>query len=61
MSQKEIVFLTMRNDDACKMVGIGTVQIKIFDDVVRDLTDVRYVPQMNKEYYLSWRCGVKRV
>jgi len=44
MSQKEIVFLTMRNDDACKMVGIGTVQIKIFDDVVRDLTDVRYVP-----------------
>ena len=36
----------MRNDNACQMVGIGTVQIKMFDGVVRDLTDVRYVPQM---------------
>ena len=30
------------------MVGIGTVRIKMFDGVVRDLTDVRYVPQMKK-------------
>jgi len=28
------------------MVGIGTVRIKMFDGAVRDLTDVRYVPQM---------------
>jgi len=30
------------------LIGIGTVRIKMFDGVVRDLKDVRYVPQMNK-------------
>ena len=38
----------MKNDDACQMIGIGTVRIKMFNGVVRDLTDVRYVPQMKK-------------
>jgi len=38
----------MGNDDAWQMAGIGTVHIKIFDGVVRDLTDMRYVPQMKK-------------
>ena len=38
----------MRNDAACQIIGISTVQIRMFDDVVRDLTDVRYVPQMKK-------------
>jgi len=30
------------------MTGIGTVRIKMFDGMVRNLTDVRYVPQMKK-------------
>jgi len=30
------------------MNGIGTIHIKMFDGVVRDLTEVRYVPQMKK-------------
>ena len=38
----------MENDIACQIIGIGTVRTKMFDDVVRDLTDVRYVPQMKK-------------
>jgi len=38
----------MGNDAACQMVWIGTVWIKMFDGVVRDLTGVRYVPQMEK-------------
>jgi len=38
----------MRNDAACQIIGISTVQIRMFDDVVRDLTDVRYVPQIKK-------------
>jgi len=38
----------MQNDDACQMVGICTIQIKMFDDVIRDLTDVRYISQMKK-------------
>jgi len=34
----------MGNDAACQMIGIDIVRIKMFDGVVRDLTDVRYVP-----------------
>jgi len=34
------------NDAACQLIEIGTVRIKMFDGVVRDLTDVRYVSQM---------------
>ena len=37
-----------KNDDACQMAGISTVRIKMFDDVVRNLTDVRYILQMRK-------------
>ena len=40
--------VTMKDDAACQMIGIGTVQIKMFDGVVRNLTDVRYAPQMKK-------------
>lgn len=36
----------MGNDYACKIVCIGTIQIKKFDGVVRELTEVRYVPQL---------------
>ena len=38
----------MGNDAACQTVGIGTVRIKMFNGVVRNLMDVRYVPQMKK-------------
>ena len=38
----------MGDDGACQMNGTGTVRIKMFDGVVRDLIEVRYVPQMKK-------------
>ena len=38
----------MGNTDACQMVEIGTLRIKMFDGVVRNLTDVRYIPYMTK-------------
>ena len=31
----------MGNDSICKMMGIGSVQIKMFDGVIRKLKDVR--------------------
>ena len=46
------------NNDARQMVAICTIRTKMFDSMVRDLTDVRYVPQI-KKYYLNWSCGVK--
>ena len=37
----------MGDDRPCNMEGIGTVLIKIFDRV-RELKEVRYVPQMKR-------------
>ena len=38
----------MGDDRPCNMEGIGTVQIKMFDGMVRELKEVRYVPQVKK-------------
>ncbi|KAK3013882.1 hypothetical protein RJ639_009279 [Escallonia herrerae] len=34
----------IRNDVACKVVGIGSIQIRMYDGIVRTLTDIRHVP-----------------
>ncbi|GJU69287.1 retrovirus-related pol polyprotein from transposon TNT 1-94 [Tanacetum coccineum] len=39
----------MGNDSPCKVVGIGTIHIKMHDGVVRTLTDVRHVPDLKKK------------
>lgn len=36
------------NDAPCKVIGIGTIKIKMFDGVVRTLRDVRHVPALKK-------------
>ena len=33
----------------CKTVGVGSVKIKMFDGVIRTLTDVRHVPELKKQ------------
>ena len=38
----------MDNDVSCNVVGIGSIQIKIFDGTNKILTDVRYVPELRK-------------
>jgi hypothetical protein len=38
----------MGNDISCKVVGIGSIQIKMFDGTVKILTDVRHVPELRK-------------
>ena len=37
-----IVFLG--DNHSCKIVGVGSVKINIFDGVIRTITDVRHVP-----------------
>ena len=32
----------------CNMEGISTVQIKMFDGMVRELKEVRYIPQLKR-------------
>jgi len=41
-------FVIMGDDRLCDMEGIGTVQIKMFDGMVRKLKEVRYVPQLKR-------------
>jgi hypothetical protein len=36
------------NDVVCQTSGVGTVKIKMFDGIVRTLTDVRHVPDLKK-------------
>ncbi|KAG8488563.1 hypothetical protein CXB51_016262 [Gossypium anomalum] len=38
----------MRNDSSGKVIGIGTVKIKMYDGTIRTLSDVRYVPNLRK-------------
>jgi hypothetical protein len=36
----------MGNGIPYKIVGVGSIRIMMFDGIVRELTDVRYVPQL---------------
>ena len=38
----------MGNNASCKVVGIGTIHIKMFDGVVRTLGDVKHVPNLTR-------------
>ena len=38
----------MGNDTAYQFVGICTIRIKMFDGVIRDLTNIRYVSKIKK-------------
>ena len=38
----------MGNDAICPVIGIGTVKIKMFDGVVRVLSNVRHVLDLRK-------------
>ncbi|KAG8478618.1 hypothetical protein CXB51_028426 [Gossypium anomalum] len=40
--------MRMGNDSSSKVVGIGTVKIKMHDGTIRTLSDVRYVPDLRK-------------
>ncbi|KAH9717203.1 hypothetical protein KPL71_021739 [Citrus sinensis] len=38
----------MGNNSVCKVVGIGTVSLKMYYGMVRDLTQVRHVPELKR-------------
>ncbi|KAK2966723.1 hypothetical protein RJ640_000624 [Escallonia rubra] len=39
----------MGNDVACKVVMIGSIQIRMHDGIMRTMTDVRHVPELRKK------------
>ncbi|KAG8497270.1 hypothetical protein CXB51_008544 [Gossypium anomalum] len=38
----------MGNNASCKIAGVGTIKVKMFDGVVRTLSDVRHVPELKR-------------
>ncbi|KAH9656605.1 hypothetical protein KPL70_022746 [Citrus sinensis] len=40
--------VVMGNDQPCRTMGIGTIRLKIFDGMVRELKEVRFVPVLKK-------------
>jgi hypothetical protein len=38
----------MGNDARCKAIGLGTIKVKMFDGIVKIVTNVRYVPDLKK-------------
>ena len=38
----------MGDDHLCNVEGIGTIRIKMFDVIVRELKKLRYVPQLKR-------------
>ena len=40
----------MGNDVTCNIVGIGSIQLKMFDGTNKILTDVRHVPELRKNH-----------
>ncbi|KAG8482734.1 hypothetical protein CXB51_024185 [Gossypium anomalum] len=42
----------MGNNASCKIAGVGTIKVKMFDGVVRTLSDVRHVPELKRNLIL---------
>ncbi|KAH9678917.1 hypothetical protein KPL71_025907 [Citrus sinensis] len=38
----------MGNNSLCKVVGLGTIRLKMFDGVIRELSEVRHVPELKR-------------
>jgi hypothetical protein len=53
----------MGNYFSCKIVGVGSIQIKMYDGTIRTLTYVRHVPGLRKKlislgvlYFVGYKC-----
>jgi len=44
--------ILMGNNVVCKIMGIGTIQIKCHYHVIRNLTNVRHIPNLKKNLIL---------
>ena len=40
--------MSIGDDHTCQLVGKGTVRMKIYDEIMRELKDVRYIPHMTR-------------
>ena len=52
----------MGNGIPCKAIVVGSIRIRMFNGIVRELTDVRYVPELKSNLILLGvldSCGYK--
>ncbi|KAG8503716.1 hypothetical protein CXB51_001714 [Gossypium anomalum] len=42
----------MKNSTSCKIAGVGIIKVKMFNGVVRTLSDVRHVPELKRNLIL---------
>jgi hypothetical protein len=56
-------FVFMGNEFSCKIVGVGSIRIKMYDGYVRTLIDVNHVPELTNNlislgvlYSVVYRC-----
>ncbi|KAH9779099.1 Integrase catalytic domain-containing protein [Citrus sinensis] len=47
-SKLESGAVMMGNDQPCRTMGIGTIRLKMFDGMIRELKEVRFVPALKK-------------
>ena len=40
--------ILMGNDEACEIFGMGKIKLKLHDGTIRNLTEVRYIPNLKK-------------
>ncbi|KAG8482894.1 hypothetical protein CXB51_024220 [Gossypium anomalum] len=40
--------ILMGNNASCKIIGVGTIKVKMFDGVVKTFSDVRHVPELKR-------------
>ena len=38
----------MGNNAACKVIGIGSVRLKMSDGIIRELDNVRHIPELKR-------------
>ena len=43
-------YTVMGDDHPCNIEGMGTVRIKMEDEIVRELKEMRYVPQLKRNF-----------
>ncbi|KAH9781794.1 Integrase catalytic domain-containing protein [Citrus sinensis] len=46
--EKQKKRVVMGNNQPCRTIGIGTIRLKIFDGIVRELKEIRFVPALKK-------------
>jgi hypothetical protein len=48
----------MRKDVACKIVGMGTIRIRMHDGIVRTLKNVQHILYLKKNLYFFGHFGL---